>query len=309
MGRQVVEAYPSSRALFDRAEVVVGWSVGQLCWQGPMEELTRTVYCQPAIYVTSLAILAALEEECQRCGVPLQPVAAAGLSLGEYTALAAAGAFSFEDGLRLVCVRAEAMEEASQRQAGTMASVLGLDVEVLKAICIQTGAEIANLNAPDQVVLSGAKTAMERALVLAKERGAKRVVPLAVGGAFHSRLMEPASRRLEEALKTVSIHPPRFPVASNVTGTYFQEVDSIRRGLVEQLTHPVQWVGCMERLCRDGIDLFLEIGPGTVLKGLLRKFASQMECHSVEKVEEVRQVVRLLHERSTDGLASGRACH
>ena len=292
MGKEMAEAFPEARARFEEADSLLGYSLSGLCWEGPAEELTRTEYCQPALYVTSMAALAALESEIQR-GQTLEgltPTAAAGLSLGEYTALAAAGAFSFADGLKLVRLRGQAMEEAARARPGTMASVLGLELELLQAVCAETGAQVANLNSPGQVVISGTAEAVIAASAKAKERGAKRVIPLEVGGAFHSRLMEPAGLRLQQALQSLPVQPPRYPVASNVTGAYHGEAGQIRQLLVRQLTEPVQWVACVRTMADKGIKTYVEAGSGTVLKGLVRKIDPEAAVHSAGTAEEIRNL-------------------
>jgi [acyl-carrier-protein] S-malonyltransferase len=292
MGKGLAEAFPAARACFEEADSLLGYSLSKLCWEGPVEELTRTEHCQPALYVTSLAALAALESECQRGQTPrgLTPSAAAGLSLGEYTALAAAGALSFADGLKLVRLRGQAMEEAARAKPGTMASVLGLELEQLQEVCAETGAQVANLNSPGQVVISGTAESVTAASAKAKEKGAKRVIPLEVGGAFHSRLMAPAAARLAEALKNLPVQAPRYPVASNVTGAYHEEAGQIGPLLVRQLTEPVQWVGCVRTMAEKGIKIYIEVGPGTVLKGLVRKINPEATVHSAGTAEEMRQL-------------------
>ena len=289
MGKELAETFPAARAVFEQADAFLHYPLSRLCWQGPAEELTRTEHCQPALYVTSMAALAALRSELEAHSIPWNPSASAGLSLGEYTALAAAGAFSFADGLKLVRLRGQAMEQAAQAVPGTMASVLGLEQEPLEAICAQTGAQVANLNSPGQIVISGARPSVEAASALAKQRGAKRVIPLEVGGAFHSRLMEPAAGRLKEALQTVVIQTPAFLVLSNVTGAPHTDSAHIRGLLVDQLTHPVRWVSCVQSLIKEGAHLFLEVGCGTVLKGLVRKIDPAVVVLSVGTAEEVRQ--------------------
>ncbi len=291
MGKDLAEQFPSARAVFEQADALLGYSLSRLCWEGPAEMLTRTEHCQPALYVTSLAVLAALESERK---APLQPAAAAGLSLGEYTALASAGAVSFADGLRLVRLRGQAMEEAAKTHPGTMASVLGLELELLEAVCAETGAQVANLNSPGQIVISGDLSSVEAASAKAKERGAKRVIPLKVGGAFHSRCMQPAAARLQEALGSVEVRSPSFPVLSNVTGRPHGVPAEIRRLLVDQLTQPVQWVACMQALAALGIRAGLEMGSGSVLKGLFRKFDPEFSVHSAGTADQVRETAAVL---------------
>lgn len=299
MGKELAETFPAAKARFEEADRILGFSISRLSWEGPAEALTRTEHCQPALYVTSLAALAALRSvmasraqrgEANSC----EPVAAAGLSLGEYTALAAAGALSFEEGLRLVWLRGRAMEEASAAQPGTMASVLGLSLEQLEEICARTGAQIANINSPDQVVISGSPEKVKAASELAKQRGAKRTVNLEVGGAFHSRLMQPAADRLKVALQSVGIRPASLPVISNVTGAPHADAAQTARLLVEQLTQPVRWEACVRTLLQMRIRSFLEVGPGTVLKGLMRKIEPSAQVLSVGIPDEVRAAAQAL---------------
>jgi [acyl-carrier-protein] S-malonyltransferase len=287
MGKEIAEHFPQARAIFEEADRILGFPLSTLCWEGPVQKLTQTEFCQPALYVTSMAVLAALNPA-------MKPAAAAGLSLGEYTALAAAGAISFSDGLRLVRLRGQAMEEAASLSPGTMASILGLDLPVIEEICAAAGAQVANINTPGQIVISGTKEAVEKASRQAKERGAKRAIPLEVGGAFHSRLMEPAAQRLAKALEEVPLREFQYPVASNVTGSFYESPSQIRTLLVEQLTHPVRWESCMRVLVQNGIRAFLEVGCGSVLKGLFRRIDPQVQVVSVGKAEEVRQAAGLL---------------
>lgn len=291
MGKELAEAFPQSKKIFEQADALLESSLSRLCWEGPAEELTRTEWCQPALYVTSLAALAALEAQGAK---PLAPKAAAGLSLGEYTALAAAGVFSFEDGLRLVHLRGQAMEEAARAQAGTMASVLGLELPDLESLCVGTGAQVANINSPGQLVISGPTQAVQAVAERAKAKGAKRVIPLEVGGAFHSQLMAPAGDRLKAAAASVVIRAPRFPVASNVTGAFHEGPDLVCQRLVEQLTRPVQWIACMQTLIQSGITLFIEMGSGSVLKGLAKKIDPGAQVLSAGTADQIRDVARQL---------------
>lgn len=224
----------------------------------------------------------------------MTPAAAAGLSLGEYSALAAAGVFSFEEGLRLVRLRGQAMEEAAAACPGTMASVLGIERGVLEEVCAAAGAEVANLNSPGQVVISGTPEAVGRAGERALARGAKRVIPLEVGGAFHSRLMKPAADRLDSALAAAAPAMPRFPVLSNVTGSYYTGSGEVRTLLREQLTRPVLWEACMRTMLASGIRTFLEVGAGTVLKGLARKIDPQAVVLPVGSPEEAQAAAQAI---------------
>lgn len=294
MGREIAETFPDSKALFEEADRILGFPLSTLCWQGPAAELTRTEFCQPALYVTSMATLAALKSELRIKNLELEPAAAAGLSLGEYTALAASGVLSFTDGLKLVRLRGQVMEQAALASAGTMASILGMEREPLEAICAETGAQIANLNAPGQIVISGPVPAVEAACQKAKEKGAKRAIPLQVGGAFHSRLMEPAALRLQKALQETPTREFQCPVASNVTGSFYGGAHEVPSLLTQQLTHAVQWEACMRTLLAGGTQTFLEVGSGSVLKGLARKIDARVPVISVGKPEEVRAAAALL---------------
>jgi len=294
MGKDLAEQFPAARAIFEQADSILGFPLSQLCWDGPQQELVRTENCQPALYVTSFAALAALESELKSRHIVLNPSAAAGLSLGEYTALAAAGVFSFADGLKLVQLRGQAMEEASRMMQGTMASVLGLELGLLEAICMQTGAQVANINAPGQVVISGSVETVKAASERATEKGAKRVIPLEVGGAFHSRLMEPAAAQLEKVLQMTRLGELRCRVVSNVTGSFYSEPAQAVALLTQQLTHPVRWTSCMQTLLKSGLRNFLELGAGTVLKGLLRKMDPEAQVISVGTADQVREAAAQL---------------
>jgi len=289
MGRALAESYPDAKQIFDRADAILGKGLSKICWEGPPEELTRTEHAQPALYVTSFAALAALQAELKAAGgANFKPAAAAGLSLGEYTALAAAGAYDWEAGLKLVQQRADAMEAAARVSSGTMASVMGMEREALEAICAKTGAEVANLNAPAQIVISGPVEAVRQAVERARTAGAKRAIELTVGGAFHSRLMRPAAEKLEAALKGITVEAPEVPTASNVTGRFHEGPESIRTLLAEQLCKPVLWEADVRTLIRAGARLFLELGAGSVLKGLIRRIDPAIEVLPVGTPEEAK---------------------
>ena len=292
MGKDLAENFPQAKRLFEQADSVLGYSLSKICWEGPQEALVRTEHCQPALYVSALAAWAALEAVMG--GNSPAPAAGAGLSLGEYTALAAAGAYSFADGLKLVRLRGQAMEEAAQQNKGTMASVMGLELDLLEAICSEAGAQVANINAPGQIVISGTPASVQTASERAKEKGAKRVVPLEVAGAFHSRLMEPASQKLKAALASAQLSPLRYPVLSNVTGAAYPDSEQARTLLARQLTQPVRWETCVRSLVGMGIRRFLEVGPGTVLKGLCRRIDPELEVLSVGTPDQIRQAVSQL---------------
>ena len=286
MGRDFYGQFPAAKAVFDRADQLLGYSLSKICFEGPEEELTRTLYAQPAIYVMSLAALAALKEKF----LDIKPVFAAGLSLGEWTALAATGALAWEEGLKLVKVRAEAMEAAARKNAGTMASVLGLSLELCQEAAREAGCEIANLNSPDQIVLSGSVEAVTKAVPLAEAKGAKKVIPLKVGGAFHSSLMQEAGDVLAKALAGVMLKKPCCTFVPNATAEPAADPGQIKDLLARQVTSSVRWVETMAGADKSGAGLFLEIGPGKVLKGLARKCglrAAVEPCGTVADLEKL----------------------
>lgn len=273
MGKDLFDGSPAAKKNYEQADQILGYPISQLCFSGPETELTRTLYSQTSIFVTSLAVLAAIREKTP----DLQPSLVAGLSLGEFTALVACEAISFADALKLVQIRATAMEVAAQNNPGTMASIIGLDLEQCKAIAQEAGCEVANLNSPDQTVLSGKKTSIEKACQIAEAKGAKRALPIKVGGAFHSSLMSEAKIQLEAALKNTAIREPKCVFIPNVTGQKTSDPEIIRSLLARQLTSPVEWVQTMAEVKKEGIITHLEIGPGKILKGLARKCQPELE--------------------------------
>ncbi len=293
MGADFAAASPAARALFQRADALLGLELSRVCFEGPAEKLTRTDLAQPAIFTCSLAALAALEEGLG----PLDPVGAAGLSLGEYTALSACGALSFEDGLRLVRLRGLEMQAASEARASGMTSLLGLDAERAEELCARAAAEtglicqVANLNSPGQVVASGEIPALERLEALAREAGARRALRLQVAGAFHSEVMRPAARKLGQALEEVEIRPPACPVWQNATARAEAEPARIRENLARQLTATVCWEASFRGMMTSlgGIP-FLEPAPGRVLAGLARKIAPSSKVLSLAD-EAARQAL------------------
>ncbi|MDD5556280.1 MAG: ACP S-malonyltransferase [bacterium] len=272
MGRAMADRSPAARAVYEEANAILGFDLRRLCFEGPADELTLTKNSQPAIFTTSIACLEAMREAAP--GMPAA-AAAAGLSLGEFSAHVAAGSLSFADGLRLVRRRGEAMQEACDREPGTMASILGLDLETVREICAALAGlgvlDIANLNSPGQVAVSGGVEAVRAAMREAERRGAKKAVELQVSGAFHSRLMRPAEEALRTAVEGVPIGPPRFPVVANATARPVSSPDEIRETLVRQLCSPVLWEEGVRHIIRSGVRLFVEVGHGRVLRGLVRK--------------------------------------
>ncbi len=270
---------------FRQADQILGRRLSEVAWNGPIEELTKTSNCQPALYAHGLACLAVLREVAG--DFPIE--GAAGLSLGEMTAHAAAGTFDFATGLKLVQKRGEFMDEACAATTGAMAAMIGADENAVRALAADADVDVANINAPGQIVISGEKAKVEIAVGLAKEHGIRRATLLNVAGAYHSRLMESAYEKLGAALVHVPVQPPRFPVISNVTGEEVKTPVEIRRTLQDQVTSTVRWVDCMERLVALGCNLFIELGPGGVLAGLLKRTSKDADVVSVNDAESVRK--------------------
>lgn len=271
MGRDLYESHAAARDIFDRADGALGRSISRLCFEGSADELGRTSNSQPAIYTMSIACL-----EAARASGALGDDAAyvAGHSLGEYSALAAAGALEFEAGLRLVEERGRLTQAAADATEGGMAAIMGLDEVATASVCADAGAELCNINSPGQIVIGGAKAAVEKACGLALERGAKRAIPLDVNGAFHTSLMQPAVADFAAAVAAAGVRAPRAPIVTNDTAAPTSDAEAIAAELVFQLTHPVRWVQCVEALSAAGVTTFVEIGPGKVLTGLIRRIAS-----------------------------------
>ncbi len=274
MARDLYETYSSARAVIDAADAVLGFPLSALMFQGPENELTDTLNAQPALLTHSIAALAALQQAAAK---HLEQAAwCAGHSLGEYSALVAAGALDFADGVKLVRARGAAMKRAGELRPGAMAAVLGLDNAKLTEICREAGAvQVANENAPGQIVLSGEKEPLERAVALAKQAGAKRAIVLAVSIAAHSELMRPAVEEFRAAVMNTPLNVPRIPVVSNVTAEALREPEALRQEMLAQLTSPVQWVRGVEFMEAQGVAAFLEIGPKDVLTGLNKRIAKR----------------------------------
>ena len=273
MGRDLAQSLPQARELYDRANKLLGYDLGRICFEGPANELDTTVQSQPALFVTSLAALEGLKankpdivESCEM---------AAGLSLGEYTALVFAGVMEFEDGLRLVQERGAAMQAAADREPSGMVAVLGLDRGAVEKLCERASQgevlQIANLLCPGNIAVSGTAAACKRLAEIAPEAGAMKVVPLTVAGAFHTSIMQPAVERLTTALKTVTMRRPRLPVVSNVDALPHESSEEIQSLLVRQIVSPVLWEDSIRYLLGQGVDSFFEVGPGKVLQGLMRR--------------------------------------
>ena len=289
MGKDLYDSYSSARAVFDQADASLGFSLSRLCFEGPDEELTKTHNVQPAILVVSIACLKAIEEAAM-ANFP-SPSFVAGHSLGEYTALVAAGALDLEDAVLLVRERGRLMYEAGLRNPGGMLAVIGLDEETVKDICLHSGTEISNINCPGQIVISGATQALAEADKLARARGARVLIPLKVSGAFHSALMEPAVAEFSKIVSNIGFKPPSIPVVSNVTARLLTDADSIKEELVKQLRNCIQWQRSVEYMMQGGITTFYEMGPGRVLSGLLRRINSELQTFNISGVEDIAQLV------------------
>jgi [acyl-carrier-protein] S-malonyltransferase len=285
MGRDLAERYPVAADLFHQADEILGRKLCDIAWSGPIEELTKTSNCQPALYVHALAALAALREVFGE----LEVAGAAGLSLGEITAHAAAGTFDFATGLKLVQKRGEFMDEACATTQGGMAAMIGGLENDVRRLAADEDVDIANINAPNQIVISGELTNVETAVGVAKEYGIGRAMMLNVAGAYHSRLMESAYVKLQKVLADVPMQSPRFPVISNVTGEEVKTPEEIRGTLRDQVTGTVRWTDCMQRLLDLGCDFFIELGPGNVLAGLLKRTNRGIAVISVGDAESVRK--------------------
>jgi [acyl-carrier-protein] S-malonyltransferase len=290
MGRDLAEQFPVAADLFRRADEILGRSLSEIAWNGPIEELTKTSNCQPALYVHGLAALAALREVAGDFAIG----GAAGLSLGELTAHAAGGTFDFATGLNLVQNRGEFMDEACATTQGGMAAMIGGLENDVRRLAADEDVDIANINAPNQIVISGELANVETAVGVAKEYSIGRATMLNVAGAYHSRLMKSAYEKLEKVLADVPMQSPRFPVISNVTGEEVETPKEIRETLRDQVTGTVRWTDCMQRLIDLGCDPFIELGPGNVLAGLLKRTNRDILVMSVGDAQSVRKCVAVL---------------
>lgn len=292
MGKDLYDNFPQARDLFHRASDQVDFDLMKLCFSGPPDKLSETEYSQPAILTTSIVFLEVTRNETRLAAV--KPVASAGLSLGEYTALVFAGALRFEDAVRLVYRRGQAMAAAGRKRKGSMLSVIGLTeeqiAEVVKGASPAGVVTAANFNSPEQIVLSGEPQALAEADRIAKEAGARVTVELQVSGAFHSELMKPAADELAAALADVEISRPQTPVVSNVTADYVNHPDQVRELLIRQLTHPVKWHQSMQKLIDDGVNGFYEIGPGRVLAGLMKRINWKLPVDSLNSLDALQKL-------------------
>jgi len=297
MGKTLAEAFPEAKAVFDRADGVLKTDLSRLCFEGPAEELSKTSNCQAAILTASIAALKVIEghgcnpgPECVPglIGSDIVPRFTLGLSLGEYTALVACGSIAFDDALVLVKKRGEYMEEASRKNPGKMACVIGMDLKVVEELCKGFGCEIANLNCPGQVVISGKTSSVELFASLARDKGAKRVIMLDVSGPFHSSLMTGARDTLKEAIEKVAVLPPKIPFVSNVDAVVQTDPAKIKENLIRQVNSRTLWEASVRNVAAQGVKRFFEIGPGTVLKGLLKKIDPSLEVTNVDTASDAQ---------------------
>ena len=285
MGKDLAAEFPVAADLFRQADEILGRKLSEIAWNGPLEELTKTSNCQPALFVHGMACLSILRE---LAGGEFLIGAAAGLSLGELTAHASAGTFDFENGLKLVQQRGQFMDEACAATIGGMAAMIGAEENAVRQLADAEDVDVANINSPGQIVISGELAKVEAAVAVAKEHGIRRATMLNVAGAYHSRLMQSAYEKLGAALLDVQMQAPQFPVISNVTGREVTTLPEIRQTLQDQVTSTVRWVDCMERLAALGCELFVELGPGGVLAGLLKRTRKDGEAISVSDVASAR---------------------
>ncbi len=292
MGRELAENFPSARRVFDEADEALGFSLSKLCFEGPMEDLQLTANTQPAILATSVAVAEVLREKGVRADF------VAGHSLGEYSALVVAGSLSIQEAVRLVRERGQYMQDAVPVGQGAMAALLGLGAAEVEDVCHEAAqGEVvspANFNSPGQVVIAGHTGAVARAVALARARGAKRAIMLNVSAPFHCALMKPAQEKLEKDLDLVEISDPQIPLANNVDAALVRSAAQVRDGLKRQVTAPVQWNQAMRVLRAEDVDGFIEVGPGKVLSGLLRKIDPQAECLRVEDMATLNRVLARL---------------
>ena len=289
MGLSVYEAYSSARAVYEEADASLGFPVSKLCFEGPAEELTKTVNVQPAIVTTSIACLEAAREAL---GPRLpRPAYMAGHSLGEYTALVPAGVLPLADTLRLVRERGRLMYEAGLKTPGSMMAVIAFDRAQLAEVCTESGVEISNINAPGQLVISGALDKLQKAELLAKERGARRLIPLNVSGAFHSTLMDPVIREFGQVLDSFDFKTPRIPIVSNVTGLPLTVGAQFREELLSQLRRCIQWQTSVEYMTSQCVTTYYEIGPGTVLSGLIKRISPDAQTINISGVEDIAALI------------------
>ncbi|MFC2001428.1 ACP S-malonyltransferase [Chloroflexota bacterium] len=289
MGRDLYDNFDSAKAIFDQADDVLGFPLSKLCFEGPEDELRQTINAQPALVATSFACLQAAREVGGSDGLPT-PAFTAGHSLGEYTALAVAGVSDFATTVYLARERGRLMYEAGLTRPGSMAAIIGLDEAQLAEVCHQTETWIANINCPGQIVISGAREDLTQAMDLAKAKGAHRAIPLQVSGAFHTPLMQPAFEGMTEVVATLSFNEPVIPIVGNTTAQPLTTAESIKAELLKQLLNCVQWQRSIEYMVNEGVSTFIEIGPGKVLSGLIKRIDKNVKIINIGDAEAVRNL-------------------
>jgi [acyl-carrier-protein] S-malonyltransferase len=286
MGKDLVEAFPEARQIFEKADKTLAFSLTKLCFEGPEEELRQTQNAQPALLTMSLATYEAAKARVASAR-RIKPEFLAGHSLGEYTALAIAGVIDYPSAMFLARERGRLMAEAGQRTPGGMAAILGMDEAVVNLVCKLSGTWLANINCPGQLVISGSKENIEKAIAIAKEKGASRALALQVSGAFHSPLMQVAADGLYQVLNNFSLKDPTIPIVANTTGEVITSAKSIKDELMYQLSHAVQWQKSVEYIIKQGINTFVEIGPGTVLTGLIKRIDKTAKTINIGNINEL----------------------
>jgi len=298
MGADIVHSFHAAALVYQKANDIVGYELSRICFEGPAEKLNTTTISQPAIFVTSAALLEVFRTNHET--KKIVPNITAGLSLGEYTALYAAGAISFEDALTLVQKRGQAMQAAADASEGAMVSIIGLDEEKVRQLCEEASQsellQPVNFNCPGQIVVSGTKAACQRAAEMAEKYGAIKAVPLEVAGAFHTEMMSSAAEALSQALQNTQISDPsdisQIKTIANIEAEYYTKPQKIREGLTKQLTCPILWQKCMERLLADGVEKFYEIGPGRVLTGLMKRINRKTKVINISGVDTLNDFIK-----------------
>jgi [acyl-carrier-protein] S-malonyltransferase len=285
MGRDLYQNFDSAKAVFDQADDSLGFPLSKLCFEGPEDELLQTINAQPAIVAISFACLEAMRDVSQ-----LEPAFVAGHSLGEYTTLAAAGVLDFATAVYLARERGRLMHEAGQMTPGGMAAIIGLDEAVLSEVCAESGARVANINCPGQIVISGAEDKLTQAMELAKARGAHRAIPLQVSGAFHTSLMQPAVDGMAEIIATLSFNQPTVPIIGNTTAQPLTTAEAVKEELLKQLCNCVQWQRSVEYMLGEGVASFIELGPGRVLAGLIKRIDRDVNIVNIGDAEAVKNI-------------------
>ncbi len=288
MGLDLYQTSSSAREVFDETDAILGFPLSRLCFEGPEEELTKTHNVQPAVLATSIACLRTAQRTNNN-DLP-SPSLIAGHSLGEYTALVAANVLSLGDAVSLVRERGRLMHEAGQKNPGGMLAIMGLDLEAIEEICLRSKCDISNINCPIQTVISGAVESLAEAKELARARGALRLIPLKVSGAFHSSLMEPVVDEFSEIISTFVLQPPTIPIIANVTTRILTDTDSIKEELLKQLRHCIQWQSSIEYMIHSGVTSFYEIGPGKVLCSLIKRTSAKIQVLNISGIEDIIQL-------------------